>query len=136
MKTKEDVFGVALTRCYFCGGSGDILLNTRLSAPMAKKVKDMDGKVINMDPCQKCREFMGQGVILITFDPDKSEEGWNKGPVPNPWRTGGFFVLKDDAVRRLLGSENEAMLRFALEHRWMFIEHAAAEKIGLLESKP
>jgi hypothetical protein len=129
--------GVALTKCYFCGESDRILINKLLTKQMAKKVESANGKVIDMEPCAKCADFMEQGIILLTIDDSKSDPGWNKpGPsatsehhrwMPNPYRTGGFFVVKEEALTRMLGEAHD----FALKHRWIFIEHEVAEKLGL-----
>lgn len=72
---------------------------------------------------------MKQGVILLTFDPERSAPDWNKAPIPNPYRTGGYFVVRDDAMRRML--KNQSTLDWALKHRFMWIEHASAEQVGL-----
>ena len=125
-------WAVALTKCYFCGEDGDIIIPCTLTQHVANKVEEMHGKVVNMDPCNKCKDLMKQGVILITFDPAKSKEGWHKEQMPNPYRTGGFFVVKDEAVRRIFNDEGGATA-FALKYRWIFIEHAAAAGVGLFE---
>ena len=88
----------------------------------------MHGKVIDMTPCNKCTDLMKQGIILITIDPDKSEPGWNRASMPNPYRTGGWFVVRDEAVERFAPSE---LAEWAKKHRFMFIEHQAAERVGL-----
>ncbi len=128
---KPETLGVALTRCYFCGESDRIVLNTWLSVPMADRVKECHGKVLDLDPCTKCQGYMKQGVILMTFDPAKSSPGWNKERMPNPWRTGGFFVVRDAAIKRMITPKS--MADWALKHRWMWVEHEAAEKMGLFE---
>ena len=126
---------VALTKCFFCGEDNDILLHRSL-----KDISECHGKVVHMNPCSKCAELMQQGVLLITIDDEKSDRDWNIPPtdkkearnwMPNPYRTGGFFVIRDEAIQRILDSQ---MASFATEHRWMFIEHAAAEAIGLFDS--
>src|SRR5947208_1408802 len=112
----NDNFAVALTRCFFCNGDAEILMNMRLTPGCAAKVRDADKKVINMQPCNQCKEYMAAGVILITIDDEKSERGWNRPPpgedgrgfMPNPYRTGGFFVLRDEAVRRIFDGGEEA----------------------------
>jgi hypothetical protein len=142
----EPKLGVALTKCYYCGEGDRIVLNKLLTPSMAAKVEKMNGCVMDMKPCQKCASFMKQGIILLTIDSEKSEPGWNKPPsmdqgdpiyrrpserrqfMPNPYRTGGFFVLKDEAIERLLGPG--PMLDHAKKHRFMFIEHRAAEDLG------
>lgn len=129
--------GVALTKCFFCNEDDAIILNTKLTSFFANKVKEAHGKVISMDPCNKCRDFMKMGVIAITIDDSKSDPGWNRPDgtdhwMPNPYRAGGWFVVKDDFVKRL----PEPFSSHALKHRFMFMEHEAAKQIGLLDAKP
>lgn len=123
---------VALTKCYFCNKDSDILLHRQL-----RDISKAHGKVVNMDPCRTCEGYMKAGVILITIDDAKSEKGWNHRPsgqkkwIPNPYRTGGFFVVTDEAVRKTI--HPEAMADWAIKKRFMFIEHEAAESLGLFE---
>lgn len=130
----------ALTHCYFCGEADCIVMDRRLRLNESP-VDNMQGKVISMTPCSKCEELMRKGVILITIDNGKSAPGWNRntehaeGWMPNPYRTGGFFVVTDDFMRRLLSSSPE-LLEHALRHRFMFIEHEAATRIGLWATIP
>ena len=92
---------VALCKCFFCQKDDQLAIGKLLTtAPHGhgRIEQAAHGKVLNMDPCHKCRGFMKQGVILITIDPVKSGEGWNKPPagedrrgwMPNPYRTGGW----------------------------------------------
>lgn len=128
---------VALTRCFYCGEPNEILLNRRMGHN--KFIEAADGKVVDMNPCPKCEEYMKQGVILIAIDEDKCERNWNmpdksnKHWMPNPYRTGGFFVIKEEAFSEIF-NPCEA-LDFALEHRWMFIDEKAAKAIGLYKEE-
>ncbi len=142
----------ALTKCFYCMGDNEILLCTHYNDGVP--VQDMrvyHGKVCSMTPCPKCTELMKQGVILITIDPDKSKKDWNIPPshirdsqhlppeqrpfwAPNPYRTGGWFVVTDDAIKRAISSEH--MRNWALERRWLFIDHAVGEQLGLFDLKP
>jgi hypothetical protein len=132
VSTTDHKMGVALTRCYFCGEADRIVLNTRLTEHLAKQVEEMNGKVMDLEPCAKCAGYMSKGILLLTIDPEKSELEWDKSPLPNPYRTGGFFVVTDDAISRMLP---EGKLRdYALKTRWMFIAHEAAERIGLFKA--
>lgn len=67
--------------------------------------------------------------IVIRMTPD-----WFKEKMPNPWRTGGWFVVKEAAVRRMFRGERE--IEFALSQRWIFIEHEAAKRCGLFDQAP
>lgn len=110
---------VALTKCFFCGGDNEILLHSRLG-----DISAAHGKIVNTNPCSKCKELMAQGVILLGMDESKSGRDWNKGNVPNPYRTGDFIVMKDDAVRRMINdpTSDPTMVEWAIKHRWMFCQ--------------
>ena len=99
---------------------------------LMKKVQEMHGKVVDMAPCPKCEALMKQGIILLTFDPELSDKGWEKEAMPNPYRTGGFFVVTEDACKNLF---NEKMFAYVQQRRWVFIEHEIAEEIGLFDIK-
>lgn len=138
MKARKE--HVALTKCYFCNEDNEILL-ARTYTHNGEPLHDLapyHGKVASMTPCNKCEGYMKQGVILLTIDAEKSGPNWNKPPVgaekgwmPNPYRTGGFFVVRDEAIKRMFDS----MADWAIKHRWMFIEHEAAEKLGFFKQE-
>lgn len=123
---------VALTRCFLCGGGNEIFLNTKLTKHAAERVKKLHGKVIDVKPCPTCGEWMKKGIILLTFDESKSDKDWDKQSVPNPYRTGGFFVVKEEALARL--GLPEKIMEFAKRRRWLFVEHQAAARLGLFEA--
>lgn len=144
MSRHETALGVALTKCYFCGGDNSILLNKILVPEMKGKVESCHGKIVDMTPCPSCEKMMKMGVILITFDPEKSEPGWNRPSphateeerrrfMPNPYRTGGFFVVRDEFIQRVF--QPDEIAGWALKNRWMFIEHEAAVRMNLFGSK-
>lgn len=127
-KAMRDGKHVALAKCFYCLGDGCILLHKRLG-----DISEAHGKVVDMTPCSQCAGYMKQGIILITIDDSKSEPGWNKpgpGGIPNPWRTGGFFVVTAEAFSRMF---NGPAADFGRKHRWMFIEDEAARRVGLFE---
>ncbi len=144
-KARENKF-VALAKCFYCLEAGDLLLHQCF-----RDLSEIDGKVIHMEPCSKCKEYMEQGIIFITIDSAKSDPNWHvtppdsklprvnqfgreipgsaRGFIPNPFRTGGFAVVKEEAVRRFT---TEPTLSTVLKHRWTFIEHEVAMHIGLV----
>jgi hypothetical protein len=126
----SNTLGVALTKCFFCLGPGAIVMNTRLTEQLARSIESMHDKVLDMTPCSTCKGYMKQGIVLMTFDPDQSEPDWNKERIPNPYRSGGFFVLKESAFKRLLTG---SAVDFALKNRWIFVEHEVAEQLGLFD---
>jgi hypothetical protein len=126
----DNTLGAALTKCFFCGEDDAIVINRHLSKHEAKKVNEMHGMVIDMTPCSKCKELMSQGIILMTFNPALSDTDWNKEPIPNPYRTGGFFVVRDEACQRFMPPE---LYDWAKKSRWMFIEDEVAGVLGLTD---
>lgn len=122
---------VALTKCYFCQNDSDIIINTKPTPYMANQVESMHQKTVSMDPCRECAEFMKQGVILIAIDEDKSGPDWNNWGMPNPYRTGGWWVVRDDFVHRVF---DEAAAKYVCKHRFAFVSQDAAEMVGLSPS--
>lgn len=108
---------VAMERCYYCGGDKSVILSTRL-----RNISHLDNKVIDMEPCNRCKEYMKDGVIVVSIRDGEPREG----DPPNPYRTGGWWVLTVEAVKRIFNIDFTEKLR-----KFMFIEDGAAEKIGL-----
>ena len=110
-------FEVALTKCYFCGGDNQIVMNRVLTKKHAENVKEMHGKIINKEPCNKCAEYMKKGVILISVRDDDPE-----------YRTGGFAVVTDEGIRRAFPKEQAETL---IKMRAGFIADSLWEMLGL-----
>lgn len=131
IKMSEDKIGVALVKeaCPVCAKTfdGPIVMNTKLTKPQADNVKEMHGKTVGFlgEPCDKCKGFMEKGIIIVTIDPDKTEDK------RNPYRTGGFFVVREEFVERLIEDRN--MLDDVMKRRVMMIDHKMAEHLGLFE---
>lgn len=128
----SDDIGVALVKraCPVCAEvlDAEIILNTVLSKRRAAEVKKLHGECIGFldAPCAECQEFMRQGIILVTIDESKTTDH------SNPYRTGGFFVIKEEAIKRIFNAEMAARL---VETRVGFIEHEAAVQLNLLEAE-
>lgn len=123
--------GVALTKCYFCGKGDKIVMNAVLTPERAAKVEKLNGMITDMDPCNECRGYMKKGIIIIGIDSKKSEPNWHlprEGEMPNPYRSGSFIVLREEAVRRMFNGEGGAR-DFALKHRWVFVEEEVCEML-------
>lgn len=124
---------VALTKCFFCGKDDRILLCTGYthSGRPVRDLSEANGKVIDMEPCNECKGYMQQGIILIGIVSAMSEPNWNKpNQIPNPYRSGQFAVIKEEAMRRIFEG---AILDFALKHRWMFAEAQALIELGICQ---
>jgi len=76
--------------------------------------------------CQECRGWMKQGIVLISVRDDATDK-------PNPedvYRTGCIAVVKDDAIKRMLGGSPE-LLQKALSRRMLFVHDGVWDKVGL-----
>lgn len=105
--------------CFFCGEEdGTVILAGRLTGDAEAPRR----AVWSHDPCPKCKEHMKAGIVLISVDPARSPDH------ANPWRTGGWCVVKEEAFRRLFSGppvETSLKLRFA------FVEDAVWDRVGL-----
>ena len=125
---KENVRGVALVKevCPVCGQSFDaeIIINTLLTASMAKKVEELNGKNIRSmkEPCDECKGYMKLGIIVVSYDAEKTGTDFH-----NPYRTGGFFVITEEAAVKLEFSDE------ILKRRVCFMEHEVAVKLGFFQ---
>ncbi len=107
---------VALTNCFFCGEPDRIILHKRL-----RDVSQFHGKVIDHEPCAKCAGYMQTGVILISVK--DGEQG------DNPYRTGGFWVVKDEAIRRMV--KPTELADTIIRKRMCFVPNQACKVMGL-----
>ena len=134
-KQKNNEIGVALVK-EACPGcltemDGGLIMNRKIGNKAAnKRLNDMNGKVVGIADhfCEECEEWSKKGIIIITVDEKKTDD------ISNPWRTGGFFVLKDDYIKKLM-DESPALLERTLKHRMCYMPHEVAEGIGLF-NKP
>jgi hypothetical protein len=118
----------ALTKCYFCGGPGAILIATKDRVDVAR----YHGQIVDMSPCSRCQEHMKIGVILISIrdgEAAKGEEASRQNPraIPNPYRTGRVCVIRNEAAERLFKPDHPA-----LKLKWCFVEDGGWQKMGLL----
>lgn len=109
----------SVEKCFFCLEDRGVVLFGRLKGD-AEAPRTV---VLNKEPCDNCRELMGRGIILISVDESKSEDR------QNPWRSGGWCVVKDEAVRRMITTPE--LLDAVLEKRMAFVPDDAWDKIGL-----
>jgi hypothetical protein len=108
----------SIFHCFYCGKEMGVVLFGRLKdgskAPM-------DCGVIDMEPCAECAEWMRQGVILISCrDGDEGKD--------NPHRTGGWIVIKDEAIREIV---NEPACSEILAARFAFVPDVVWDALGL-----
>ena len=115
---------VKLYQCYFCGEDIGILLDRWL-----RGARLMKAGCIDLTPCEKCKEWMEKGILLMSISNNTTPEEI-KGPLPNPLRTGGWTVVKDEELKPILSQSD---YDFAQKYRFMFITDEAWQMIGLPE---
>lgn len=113
--------------CFFCGeDKNELALLGRVRSKKNSDVEAPRRAVLNTEPCDKCKAHMAQGVILISVrDNEADTDG-------NPYRSGGWVVLKAEAVERIFTAMfGEAHAAQVLEKRVAFLEDTVWKKIGL-----
>lgn len=110
----------AISKCFFCGqDKNEILLLGKLKGD-AEAPK---GMAFDQEPCDQCKDYMKQGIILISVDEKKS-----KNDLKNPYRTGGWVVVTDDYIKRVVDPPLRDTL---LKKRVGFVPDEAWEMLGL-----
>ena len=76
-------------------------------------------------PCDECKKLMEQGIILISVDEKKTEDR------NNPWRTGGWVVMKEEAFARIFGGDGTDFVDSVLKSRVCFVPDEIWDAVGL-----
>jgi len=113
---EQELSYVGMETCFYCGEPKGILLDRRLKHTLPDKA------VYNKEPCDKCKEWLTKGIMLIEV-----EDGTDK---ENPYRTGNLWVLKEEAVSRMPFKSNKLKTE-VLKKRVMFIEESICKSWGL-----
>jgi hypothetical protein len=100
--------------CFICGKDSGVALLGNNGGREAPR------RMLDQRPCPECAEWMEQGVILISVREGSDEK--------NPHRTGGWAVVKDEAVARLFDAESAA---HALRKRVAFVSDGAWKMLAL-----
>lgn len=118
---REHGVNPTIPRCYFCGEDKN---EVALLGAAYKTQAPMRGLCLDRNPCDKCEGYMKMGVILIEVrDGEKGDD---------PYRAGGWVVIKDEAVKRMLGGGD--LLAEILKRRVAFIPTEAWNALGLREA--
>lgn len=107
---------VGMMVCFFCNEPSGVVLDRRLRKTLPRQA------VYDHHPCQKCEGYMKQGIIFISVRDGESGS--------NPYRSGGWWVIKEEAVRKMFG-HNEDLLGRILQYRFTFIPDEACKQLGL-----
>jgi len=119
----------SLSTCFFCQEDNEIILFGALTPKQRKALGSKDGQAphricVSKQPCPKCLEHMKQGIILISVDEAKSKD------TTNPYRTGGWCVVKEEAIKRI-GIKPQELEDAILTKRIAFIPDDAWDMLGL-----
>jgi hypothetical protein len=110
----------SLAVCFFCQKDrGDIILPGLMKGDTEAPRRAVWDKV----PCDECKGYMSQGIIFISVDARLSTDQ------DNPYRSGGWCVLTEDAVKRMLKPGD--MRKSILKSRVAFIPDEVWDSIGL-----
>lgn len=97
MENKNLEVVLAKELCPICGKEmdGPIIMNSVLTPSAAKKVKNLDGKVIGFseNACEECTKYKDEVVYLIGMDPSQSDTKSLEGI----YRTGDIIGVKKEA---------------------------------------
>lgn len=124
-----------MTLCFYCQEPKGLALMGKISHKMKKELEESgvpcgpDGEAprqmtIDREPCDQCKKYMDMGIILISVDEAKSH-----GDLQNPYRTGGWCVVAEDYIKRVLG-ESEICDQI-LRQRVAFLPDDAWDRVGL-----
>jgi len=111
----EDKSYVGMRTCFFCGEVKDLILDRRLKNSLPKEA------CYDKEPCDKCKGYMNQGIIFISIRDGEPQSD-------NPFRTGRWFVVKEEAVRRM--PLNADLLEHILKKRITFVEDKVLDAMG------
>lgn len=96
---------VGMMLCFYCQEPMGLVLDRKLRDIIPEK------GTYNTEPCDQCKSWMEQGVILISVK--DGEDG------PNPYRTGGWCVVGEVAFDEVP------------ESRMLFIHDSVWDQMGL-----
>jgi len=124
-----------LENCFICNQPKGVILYGQIGNKVKKAVKsaglevDSDGQapnglILDEEPCTKCAEHMKNGVILVSV-----RKPSNKEEEKNPYRTGGWVVVRDEAIQRMVQPAERA--ESILKKRMAFVPDEAWDLIGL-----
>jgi len=112
----------SLSQCFYCGGDkNEVVLPGLMRDKDGQDVAEPHRAVWTMDPCDTCKGHMAAGIIVI--------EVAESNPTETPTRVGGFAVVRDEAIRRLVN--DPGLAASIIRKRVVFLPTAVWTMIGL-----
>ena len=90
----------AIPLCFFCLKPKNEIL---LPGKMKNGMEAPRNAVWDTRPCDECKGYMEKGIILISVDESKSTDH------KNPYRSGGWCVVKEELVKQALGGGQQGV---------------------------
>lgn len=137
----------AVPKCYYClKDKNEVILPGRIDLRSGEKdVEAPRNMVWDLHPCGECEKFMEQGVILISVRDNeepppplpplhpgasaREKEERMRALMWNPYRTGGWVVMKDASIRRIFNPPE--VVANILKKRYAFVQHSVWQQLGL-----
>ena len=116
----------SVEQCFFCMKDVGVVLFGRLKPRPHNFDPEAPRQVCfgpDSRPCDECIGYMEQGIILISVDEEKTDD------VNNPWRSGGWCVVKEEAIKRMKFNEEEE--KRILDRRVAWLTDEVWEIFGL-----
>jgi len=108
----------SLGMCFYCQEeNGEVIVPGQLHGDVEAPRK----AVWHRDPCAGCKGLMEKGIILISVKTGESGD--------NPYRTGGWCALKEEAVIRMVSDTK--LLEHILKARVVFLPDEVWDLLGL-----
>lgn len=123
-------FEVALTKeiCPVCGKEmdGPLIMNSFLTEKCAKKVKDLNNKVIGFADhcCEECAKYKDDAVYFVSIDESKSSQS-----LKELYRTGKISGVKKDS--KFIEQFKDFIVTLKDDTKIIFIDEQAGIKLGL-----
>lgn len=114
----------SICRCYWCGETTNTLV---LAGRMKDDAKAPMYAIWDKEPCDKCRERMKTGVILVGVVEAKSRPG------EEPFRSGHYLVVSDDWIRRSITPQ--ALMESVLEKRLCYTSEEVCKALMNAEAE-
>jgi hypothetical protein len=122
--------------CFWCGEDDGTVL---LAGKMKSTEEDSDPEAprrmcASLEPCKQCEENMALGITLMeaTDEEISRVEGFSSShAVRKPVPTGRWWVLKEDAIRRLV--QPPELVEHILKAGKSYIDPETAKSLGLTE---
>ena len=109
----------AIPHCFYCNKPKNEVI---LAGRMKGDAEAPRGMVWDDTPCDDCLGYMKAGVILISVNEALTDD------MSNPYRSGGWVVVREDAVRRAFDPESAEKV---CQHRFAFVTDETWDHLGL-----